>query len=369
MEGRAHIARRRMTEMSRTATVRRKTRLTQVGSVHVGGEAPISVQTMWKAPLERPVEPCIKTIQMLAGLGCDIIRFAVPKLEEADSVGAVAAGAAMPVVADIHFDYRIALRCLDWPIAKIRINPGNIGASWKVEEVVRKARDKGVPIRVGVNGGSLPREDRTLSDVGRAMVAAAERELAVLEKLDFQAVIFSLKSSDIGATIRANEIFSERHPYPLHLGLTEAGPLLPGVVRSSIALSALLRQGIGDTIRVSLSDSPESEVRAGREILKACGLASGGVQIVSCPTCGRIDFDVRWFLEQVEPFLSGIRRDLTVAVMGCPVNGPGEARHADIGITGSEKYAVIFREGKIVRRVPTDMAVEAFKEEILREGT
>jgi (E)-4-hydroxy-3-methylbut-2-enyl-diphosphate synthase len=233
-----------------------------------------------------------------------------------------------------------------------------------VEEVIRKAKDKGVAIRVGINGGSLPKELRNEADMGMAMLKAAEKELELLEKYDFTDVLFSLKSSSIEATIKANWLFAEKYTYPLHLGVTEAGPLIAGIVKSSIALAEMLKQGIGDTVRISLSDTPLNEVLTAKEILKACGLSKPGITIISCPTCGRTDFDVRRFLNDILPFLQKQEKSLTVAIMGCPVNGPGEAKHADLGITGTEKYAVIFKEGKIMRRVSGEQALDAFKEEI-----
>jgi (E)-4-hydroxy-3-methylbut-2-enyl-diphosphate synthase len=349
--------------------IRRSTDRVEVGSIGIGGESPISVQTMWKSPLEAATRELARRIESLAGLGCDLLRFAVPDMESAEVLGQIAGVVGMPLVADIHFDYKLALRCLESPVAKIRINPGNIGAPWKVEEVVRKAKDRQAALRVGINSGSLPRKLRGQSDTARAMLYAAEEELAVLERLDFRNVVFSLKSSDIDATVRANRLFSEKYRYPLHLGLTEAGPLVQGIVRSTTAVSEMIKDGIGDTIRISLSDVPENEVLAGREILKSCGVEREGIQIVSCPTCGRTLFDVRDFLEKAYPFLIRQKKNLIVAIMGCPVNGPGEAKHADIGITGSSKYAVIFKKGKIVRRVAAKQALEAFREEIESAGS
>ena len=343
---------------------RHRTTVVIAGRLAIGGDAPVTVQTMWKRPLGTADRETVDAVRLLSALGCDLLRFAVPRIDTADRLGELALTVDLPLVADIHFDHRIALRCMDYPVAKVRINPGNIGAAWKVEEVVRKAKDRGIALRVGINAGSLPKRLAAEKDLAVAMFRAAEEELGTLERLGFDQVVFSLKSSDIDDTIRANRLFSERHHNPLHLGLTEAGPLVAGLVRSTSALEALLEDGIGDTIRVSLSDSPESEVAAGREILRVCGLQSPGVRIVSCPTCGRAVFDVKGFVREVQPFLEAQRKTMTVAIMGCPVNGPGEARHADLGITGSSKYAVIFKEGRVLKRVPADRAVEAFKEEV-----
>jgi len=335
----------------------------QVGSVTVGGDAPISIQTMWKRPLLRVDEALIAEVNRLHALGCDILRFAVPDLETADLLGELASRVSLPLVADIHFDHRLALRCLDYPIAKIRINPGNIGARWKVEEVVKKALDRGVPIRIGVNYGSLPRKFQDLRDPAEALLAAAEEEIEVLESLSFRTIIVSMKSSDTESTVEANRRFAQRYSYPLHIGITEAGPLIPGIVRSTVALSQLLREGIGSTIRISLSDSPETEIIAARELVTTLGLRKGGVRIISCPRCGRSGFDVQGFLQVVGDRLQQDRRDLTIAVMGCVVNGPGESRHADLGITGSGDKVVLFRKGKIVQTVRPEEAVEAFLKE------
>jgi len=335
----------------------------QVGSVTVGGDAPISIQTMWKRPLLRVDEALIAEVNRLHALGCDILRFAVPDLETADLLGELASRVSLPLVADIHFDHRLALRCLEYPIAKIRINPGNIGARWKVEEVVKKALDRGVPIRIGVNYGSLPRKFQELPDPAEALLAAAEEEIEVLESLSFRTIIVSMKSSDTESTVEANRRFAQRYSYPLHIGITEAGPLIPGIVRSTLALSQLLREGIGSTIRISLSDSPETEIIAARELVTTLGLRKGGVRIISCPRCGRSGFDVQGFLQVVGDRLQQDRRDLTIAVMGCVVNGPGESRHADLGITGSGDKVVLFRKGKIVQTVRPEEAVEAFLKE------
>ncbi len=319
---------------------------------------------MWKEPLTAITPSLIQKINDLKALGCDILRFAVPDEDSTDTLGELSSAVDLPLVADIHFDYRLALKCLDYPLAKIRINPGNIGAKWKVEEVVRKAKDKGVPLRIGVNSGSLPASLRNEKDTAAAMVKAAEEELSVLSALSFDNVVVSLKSSEIETTVSANQKFAASHDFPLHVGITEAGPLLSGAIKNAIGISRLLREGIGNTIRVSLSDTPEREIIAGREILSAENRKRGGVTIVSCPQCGRASFDVHGFLAHIETELYAIRKDLTVAVMGCAVNGPGEAKHADIGITGSKNGAVIFKKGKIVANVPVEKALEAFKNEL-----
>jgi (E)-4-hydroxy-3-methylbut-2-enyl-diphosphate synthase len=342
-----------------------RTRAVKVGGVIIGGGFPVSVQTMWKKPLSTSDSAEVASeLDRLANIGCDIVRFAVPDMDSAELLGKLAKTTEMPLVADIHFDHRLALRCLDFPISKIRINPGTMGDEEKVREVVDKARGQGIPLRVGINSGSLPRNLESEQDVALAMVKAAQTELDILERLDFHDVVFSLKSSDIETTIRANTLFSESHDYPLHIGITEAGPIIPGIVKNTLGISSLLQKGIGDTIRVSLSSAPDNEVIAGIEILKHAQRRSTGVEIISCPKCGRTSFDVQGFLEDVSDFIYSIKVPLTVAVMGCPVNGPGEAKRADIGITGAGRYAIIFQGGRVLRKIPYSEAVAAFREEV-----
>jgi (E)-4-hydroxy-3-methylbut-2-enyl-diphosphate synthase len=347
----------------------RKTRSVSVGQIQIGGDAPISVQTMWKQPLKATdppgsLERILAGIRSLEEIGCELLRFSVPDLDAAEILGELAKRTNLPLVADIHFDHRLALRCLDFPIAKIRINPGNIGRADKVEELIRRAQDKGVALRVGINAGSLPKALRREKNVAQAMVKAAEEELSLLERLGYDRVVFSLKAADVQTTVQANLLFSKIYDYPLHIGVTEAGPLVQGIVKSTLALSRLLESGVGDTVRVSLSDSPENEIIAARSILQNLGFRSFGPELISCPTCGRTAFDVTGFLEKLQPTLRRIPKNITVAIMGCPVNGPGEAKQADLGITGSEGRVVIFKKGKIIRRESADHAIEAFKEEL-----
>ena len=317
-------------------------------------------------------------------MGCGLLRFAVPDLDAAEVLGNLASMVSMPLVADIHFDYKIALRCLDFPIAKIRINPGNIGSKDKVEAVLSKAAACLRPIRIGVNAGSLPSDIRRRLDEGsldsaEALVLAAERELAIFDQYRFRDVLVSMKASSVADTIKANRILSQRSDVPLHVGVTEAGPLIAGVVRNTAALMVLLGEGIGDTIRVSLSDSMENEVIAGREILMASsqmaleglsgkqhkGIAHpGGVRLISCPRCGRSSFDTHDFTERWQARFYSMDRNITVAVMGCAVNGPGEASNADLGITGAGDKVLIFRKGKIVRTIDAAEADAAFEEEL-----
>jgi (E)-4-hydroxy-3-methylbut-2-enyl-diphosphate synthase len=345
-----------------------KPRAVKVGRVILGGDWPVSVQTMWKDPVPSPGSPdfasVLERIEGLSALGCDILRFAVRDIADAEALGELAEASVLPLVADIHFDWRIALRCMDFPIAKIRVNPGNIGERWKVEEVVAKAKDRGVPIRIGVNGGSLPKDLRDSPDRALAIVEAAEREVAVFDELGFADVVVSMKASDVETTLEVNRRFASRHDIPLHVGVTEAGPLIAGVVKNAAALLPLLKEGIGSTIRVSLSDSPESEVLAGREILGCAGMRRPGVSIVSCPRCGRASFDSHAFTARWAKRLYSLKADATVAVMGCVVNGPGEARHADLGISGAGDKVVIFRHGEIVRTLLPEEADTVFEEEL-----
>jgi len=347
----------------------------------------VVIQTMWKDTLStgdlegEKGEKILARIDALRLMGCGLLRFAVPDMDTAEALGSLASRVRLPLVADIHFDYRIALRCLDFPIAKVRINPGNIGSREKVEALLSKAASKGRPIRIGVNGGSLPQDLRAeinshRLDPAEALVKAAERELAIFDEFSFRDAVVSMKASNIAETVKANRLLSERTDVPLHIGVTEAGPAIAGVVRNTGALLALLGEGIGDTIRVSLSEDMEKEVIAGREILEAARdmarlsgasfsrLAAPGVRIVSCPRCGRHGFDSIGFTARWQGYLYTLPVPLTVAIMGCAVNGPEEARHADLGITGLGNQVVIFRKGTIVRTIPVSQADEAFREEL-----
>ncbi len=348
----------------------------------IGGSEPISIQTMWKASLLGADLPAIaRELSVLSSLGCDIVRFAVPDMESADALLALAEMTDVPLVADIHFDHKLALRCMDGNISKIRINPGNIGGKDRVRAVVEKARATGTPIRVGVNSGSLPSDLRDRVEKARetgysldtaraeALAEAAFREVALLDELNFDQVIVSMKASSVAETILANETFARSLDVPLHVGVTEAGPIIGGVVKSTLAFHSLLTRGIGSTVRVSLSDTVENEVIAAREILSECGLRAGGVRIVSCPRCGRNGFDVHGFVARWQTELLSLQKNITVAVMGCVVNGPGEGKHADIGITGVGDEVIIFKRGKTVRTVSVKSGIEAadraFREELL----
>jgi (E)-4-hydroxy-3-methylbut-2-enyl-diphosphate synthase len=354
-----------------------------VKAVTLGGDSPVVIQTMWKDRLSfSDIDDTVQRIEKLEQMGCGLLRFAVPDIEAAETLGALAKRVSMPLVADIHYDYKIALRCMDFPIAKIRINPGNIGGREKVKAVLDKAGEKGVAIRIGVNAGSLPQDLRKRAgqeaDRALALVEAAQRELAVFDEFGFTNIVVSMKASNLADTIQANCLLAEHTDTPLHIGVTEAGPLVAGVARSSAAFSFLLAQGIGDTIRVSLSDSMENEVIAAREILGAAAeiaaihgkpdaearLKRGGVTVISCPRCGRHGFDTHGFCNRWLNHLYALSKSITIAIMGCEVNGPEEARHADIGITGSGDKVLIFRHGVIVKTVTAAEADKAFEEEL-----
>ena len=335
-----------------------------VRCLELGSNAPIAIQTMWKQPLdEDTLQETVRRIAELEQLGCDILRFAVPDTESAEAFVKLTGMTPMPLVADIHFDYRLALRCMDGCAAKIRINPGNIGTEDRVNTVIKKAQDTGTALRIGVNSGSLPvdirnrmeqeiREGRNADEArAAALVAGAQREAALFDKHGFKQYLVSMKASSVKETVLANELFAARSAVPLHLGVTEAGPLVSGIVKSTIAFSQLLERNIGATVRVSLSDTMENEVIAAREILTECGKRQGGIRLVSCPRCGRNGFDVHGFVTRWQHRLFAEKKDLTVAVMGCVVNGPGEGRFADIGITGAENFILLFKRGVIVQRI------------------
>lgn len=342
-----------------------------VNKILLGGDNPVTIQTMWKDSIvglkenHGKLDEILRQINTLKSLGCDIIRFAVPDMESAESLCLIASHTDLPLVADIHFDYRLALKCLEGPVAAIRINPGNIGSRERVEAVVRGCREKNVVIRIGVNTGSLPKDLETQVEDGgisrsKALCDAALREVQVFDELGFEDVVVSMKASSVQETVEANSYFAELSDIPLHVGVTEAGPLITGVVKSTLAFSRLLEKGIGATIRVSLSSSPENEVIAGREILHECGKRKGGVTIISCPRCGRLGFDVHSFVDRWQNRLLSMNKDITVAVMGCIVNGPGEGKHADIGIAGGGDKVIIFKKGKIVQTIQAKDADTVF---------
>jgi len=314
----------------------------------------------------RDVAATIAQIEGLAGVGCEIVRCAVPDMDAAVALGQIKQQSPIPVIADIHFDYKLALRVLEGGIDGLRLNPGNIGEKWKVAEVVKSAAERRVPIRIGVNAGSLEKEllERYGHPSAEAMVESALGHIRILEELKYQEIKVSLKASDVMKTVQAYTLLSNHVDYPMHIGITEAGTTFSGTIKSSVGLGILLAAGIGDTMRVSLTGDPQDEVRVGYEILKSLGLRQRGVNFVSCPTCGRCQIDLIKVAEEVEKRLQGVDKRITVAVMGCAVNGPGEAREADVGIAGGKGEGLIFRHGEIVRKVPEDKLAEALLEEI-----
>jgi (E)-4-hydroxy-3-methylbut-2-enyl-diphosphate synthase len=331
---------------------RRKTRKVWVRKVAIGGGAPISVQSMTKTDT-RDVSSTIRQIKKLEKAGCEIIRVAVPDMEAACALPRIKQKINIPLVADIHFDYKLALKAVEFGVDKLRINPGNIGQAWKVKEIVKAASERKIPIRIGVNAGSVPRD--LLAKYGKAspeaLVQAAIRQIRILEDLNFNDIVISVKAFDVPTTIRAYELISKKTNYPLHLGITEAGLPQTGSIRSALGIGLLLAQGIGDTIRVSLTSDPVEEVKVGYEILKSLNLREYGPTIISCPTCGRCEIDLISMVKEVEKKLKNIKIPIKVAVMGCVVNGPGEARYADVGIAGGKGYGLLFRKGKIIGKV------------------
>ena len=344
---------------------RKITKQVKVGDVLIGGGAPISVQSMLNKPAE-DIEGSVKQALELQKAGCNIIRAAVPNKEAVKLIEALKKNLSVPVVADIHFDYRLALECAAAGVDKIRINPGNIGSDDRVKAVADACRQRNIPIRIGVNSGSVEKEilAKYGSPVPEALVESALYHASLLEKFDFDDIVISIKSSNVENTVKAYSLASEKCDYPLHVGVTEAGTSRMGIVKSSIGIGSLLLKGIGDTIRVSLTDSPVKEVAAGYDILKAVGLKKDAVQIVSCPTCGRTKIDLISLANEVESALASCTKPIKVAVMGCVVNGPGEAREADIGIAGGDGCAVLFKKGEILKKVPESEVVSALLSEI-----
>jgi len=331
---------------------RRKTRLIRVGDVRVGGGAPISVQSMTNTDT-RDVRATVGQIRSLVREGCEIVRVAVPDEAAVRAFRRIRAASPIPVIADIHFHHRLAIACADSGAHGLRINPGNIGGEERTREVLSAARANGIPVRIGVNAGSLEKD--LLRKYGgptpRALAESAARWVRFCEKARFTQLKFSLKASDVIATVEANRLFSRRFDYPLHIGVTEAGTMFSGTVKSAVGLGILLSEGIGDTLRVSLTGPPEEEVRAGWQILKSLGLRKRGPDFISCPTCGRVSIDVTGIALEVERRLSRLDVPLKVAVMGCAVNGPGEAREADVGVAGGKGEGLIFVKGEIVKKV------------------
>lgn len=344
---------------------RKKTKRIYIGNVPVGDGAPIAVQSMTKTHTG-DIRATVKQIKQLERAGCEIVRVAVPDIDSAKALGEIKKRIKIPLIADIHFNYRLAVEAISQGVDGLRINPGNIGAKWKVKEVVSAAKDKKIPIRIGVNAGSLPRDiiEKYGHPTPEAMVEAAERHIEILEELGFYDIKVSLKASDVLKTVQAYRLFSSKYDYPLHVGITETGPVPEGVVKSSIGIGILLLEGIGDTIRVSLTAPPVEEVRVAYEILRTTGLRQFGFEIISCPTCGRCEVDIMKIVKQVKKALKDFKEPVKVAVMGCSVNGPGEAREADFGIAGGRGQGIVFARGKIIKTVKEKELISALIEQM-----
>ena len=340
---------------------RRKTKVISIGDVKIGGDNPISVQSMCNTDT-RDTDATSKQIRELADAGCEIVRLAVLNKDAGEAIKELVKISPVPLVADIHFDYRLAIQCINNGISALRLNPGNIGKREHTESVVKLPKQQNIPIRIGVNAGSLEKDFQDVNiPLSEKMVISAMNHIKILEDLDFDLIKVSLKSSDVLTTIDAYKLLSQKIDYPLHVGLTEAGTLKGGLIKSAVGIGILLSQGIGDTIRVSLTENPVEEVHAGYEILKSLGLRKRGVNFISCPTCGRTQIDLISLAKQVEERFKNYDKNITIAVMGCAVNGPGEAKHADFGIAGGIGEGYIFKKGEIIARVPEDKLLETFE--------
>lgn len=347
--------------------LREETRSVQVGNLTIGGNNHVVIQSMCNTKT-KDVEATINQINALQQAGCELVRVAVFDKEDAYAIKEIKKGIHIPLVADIHFDYKLALIAIESGIDKVRINPGNIGSIEKVKAVVDACKEKHIPIRIGVNGGSLEKDilEKYGEPTPEGMVESAMKHVKILEDLDFHDIVISLKSSNTMLTIKAYELASKTFPYPLHVGVTEAGTALGGTIKSALGIGTLLYEGIGNTIRVSLSDDPVEEIKVAKILLKELGLLKGVPTLVSCPTCGRIQYDLIPIAKEMEDFLKDIHLDITVAIMGCAVNGPGEARHADIGIAGGVGEGLLIKHGEIVKRVKQEDMVQTLKDEILK---
>ena len=346
--------------------VRRKTRQVDVGGILIGGGAPISVQTMTKTKTH-DVDATVKQIAQAADAGCDIVRVTVNDKAAAESIGEIAKRSPVPIVADIHFHYQFALKSIEAGVAKVRINPGNIGSKDRIHEVLKAAKDRGIPIRIGVNSGSL--EEDILNKYGyptaEALYESAMRHVEICQDFGFRDVVVSVKSTDVKLMIEAYRLVAERTDIPLHLGVTEAGTAKVGTIKSSVGIGTLLAEGIGDTIRVSLTDDPVKEVEVGKEILRSLSLASRNIELIACPTCGRLDVDLFAIVDQLEKRLEGIKKPIKIAILGCVVNGPGEASEADIGIAAGGGVGLLYRKGEVVRRLKEEEIVDAVVQEVM----
>ena len=345
---------------------RKETRKIMVKDVQIGGQNKVVIQSMCNTKT-KDIDKTVKQILDLEKVGCEIIRVACVDTEDAKAIKEIKKQIHIPIVEDIHLDYRIALEAINAGIDKIRINPGNIGSKEKVEKVVNACIEKNIPIRIGVNAGSLEKDllDKYGKPTADAMIESAKRHIDILEELNFKDYVVSLKASNLDLCIEAYQKASKEFDCPLHLGVTEAGTEFSGTIKSSIGLGYMLRNGIGDTLRVSLSDDPVKEVKVAKEILKDCNLYKKTPTLISCPTCGRTQIDIIPIAKEIEEFLQEIESDITVAVMGCPVNGPGEAKEADIGIAGGKKEGILFKKGQIIKKIPQEEIVGVLKKEII----
>lgn len=344
---------------------REHTRIVKIGDRVIGGGNPILVQSMTNTRTE-DVEATVSQIRRLEDAGCEIIRCTVPTLEAAKAIKEIKKQISIPLVADIHFDYKMAIAAMENGADKIRINPGNIGGKEKVEAVVKVAKERNIPIRVGVNSGSLEKElvMKYNGVTAEGIVESALDKVHMIEELDYQNLVISIKSSDVMMCVKAHEVLSKQTNYPLHVGITESGTIISGNIKSSIGLGLILNQGIGDTIRVSLTGDPVEEIKSAKLILRTLGLRKGGIEVVSCPTCGRTKIDLIGLANQVETLVAGYPLDIKVAVMGCAVNGPGEAKEADIGIAGGIGEGLLIKKGEIIKKVPEDQLLSTLKEEL-----
>ncbi len=339
---------------------RRFSKQIEIGNIKIGGNAPISVQSMTNTDT-RNVEETLKQINILYENGCELIRLAILNSDAAQAIKEIKKKSPIPIISDIHFDYRLAIQCIENGVDALRLNPGNIGKEENIKKVVSLAKTNNVPIRIGINGGSLEKDIEAENiPLHEKMVKSALRHIEILERNDFDKIKVSLKSSDVLTTIKAYRLIAEKIEYPLHLGVTEAGTYTGGIIKSAVGLGTLLAEGIGDTIRVSLTDSPVEEVKAGYSILKSLNLRQRGINFVSCPTCGRTQIDLISLAKEVEKRLSDFDKPLTVAVMGCAVNGPGEAKHADYGIAGGINEGYIFKKGEIIKKLPENQLLDEF---------
>ena len=344
---------------------RRTTRQIHIGPVAIGGDAPVAVQSMTNTKTQ-DAQATLAQINTLAEAGCDIIRCAVPDMEAALALKEIVQGSPIPVIADIHFDYRLALQAIESGVHGLRLNPGNIGGNDKVRAVVDAAKPKNIPVRIGVNAGSLPKDllEKYGHPTAEALVEAAWRHIRILEEMDYRNIKISLKCHDVPLTLAAYRLLASQCDYPLHVGITEAGTVNSGIIKSAVGIGALLAEGIGDTIRVSLTGDPVNEVRVGFEILKSLGLRTYGPTLISCPTCGRTSIDLEKLANVVETRLADIKEPISVAVMGCIVNGPGEAREADVGIAGGKGEGLVFRKGQVIKKISEDRLVNELFYEI-----